>query len=326
MERAETADQLICGCAELTAEGIGALVARYPAASFDQFLERSGAGRECTACMLDLEYLFTEAPRDATASARLAHNDDVAPAVSLKQRLYAMLDSVPIKVPINVTNCMPVFYGAGIQQYLWMANHSLLYDGVGGEHPFRVRYRLRDGAGREFHRARLTLEPDSELRQDLSACFPASDALAVGSITLDRFAAAPTVRGTTRPQIEIVGPHSATSLHFQAPGHDQIRSSRTPWRPDVECGLFTIVNTGPRPYHVAFSYWVNHDLGAPQLGAAQCTVPPRGAMLHEVELSDKAQAVLDSSLLQIRWQARGAGKLHFVCLTRDGERLSIDHL
>lgn len=326
MEQAETADQLICGCADLTREGIRALVARYPAASFDQIFERSGAGRECTACMLDLEYLFIEAPRDATATARLAQGDDAAPAVSLKQRLYAILDSVPIKVATNVTNCMPVFYGAGTHQYLWMANHSLLYDGAGGEYPFRVRYRLRDGAGREVHRARLTLEPDSELCQDLSTYFSASDVLAIGSITLDRFAAAPTVRGTTRPHIEIVSPRSATCLHFQAPGHDQTRSFRTPWRPDVERGLFTIVNTGPRPYQVAFSYWINDDLGAPQLGAALCKVPPHGALLHEVELSENAQAALASSLLQIRWQARGTGKLHFVCLTRDGERLSIDHL
>lgn len=327
MTETQTADQLICGCADLTREGIVDLVARHPSASFDQFLDVSGAGRECTACMLDLEHLFTEAPRDATAAARLAQgNDAVVPVTSLKQRLYAVLDSFPIMVPLSITNCMPVFHGGGIRQYLWMANHSLLYDGPGGERPLRVRYRLRDGGGREVHRARITLEPGGDLRHDLSSHFPDSDTLGVGSIALDRFASAPTVRGTTRPQTEIISPRSATSLHFQAPGYDQTRSFRTPWRPDVERGFFTIVNTGSRPYHVAFSYWVNDDLAAPQLGAAECTVPPHGAALHEVALPESAKAALGAGLLQIRWQARGAGKVHFVCQTRDGERLSIDHL
>ncbi len=58
-------DELLCGCANLSRDAFIAEVARRPTASFDTLLDVTGSGRECTACMLDLEYLFTESPRDA---------------------------------------------------------------------------------------------------------------------------------------------------------------------------------------------------------------------------------------------------------------------
>ena len=65
--RRGASDELLCGCANLTREDFVAEVARRPMASFDTLLDVTGSGRECTACMLDLEYLFTESPRDASA-------------------------------------------------------------------------------------------------------------------------------------------------------------------------------------------------------------------------------------------------------------------
>ena len=58
-------------------------------ASFDTLLDVTGSGRECTACMLDLEYLFTESPRDASVAGQLTNGDAAEPIrLSMKYRLY----------------------------------------------------------------------------------------------------------------------------------------------------------------------------------------------------------------------------------------------
>jgi len=108
--------EILCGCVDLSRSDFAALVADDPAAGFDTLLDRTGAGRKCTACMLDLEYLFTELPRDESAAKRLAVGDvAITPSLSFKRRLYALLDGIPLTVPQNVTNWMPVFYGGGIE-------------------------------------------------------------------------------------------------------------------------------------------------------------------------------------------------------------------
>jgi hypothetical protein len=55
-------------------------------------------------------------------------------------------------------------------------------------------------------------------------------------------------------------------------------------------------------------------------------IPRFGAPIHEVDLSGDAANALGGKFLRADWQTRGLGKLHFVCLARDGARLSIDHL
>jgi len=206
-----------------------------------------------------------------------------------------------------------------------MANHQLLYDGPGADSDVRVRFRLRDGSGTIVHDESRMLERDASFRLNLSSHFPRTADLSIGSIAIDRYAGGPMVRGTTRPQIEITCAKSAASLHFQAPAPDQTRSLRTRWRPDVERCLFSIVNSGRRPYTVEFTYQTDNGREPQSLGAAECVVPPHGAVLHEVTLPVDANAKLGDGLLLLKWRTRGEGKLHFICMTRDGERLSIDH-
>ena len=317
--------KLLCGCANLTEADFAALVASHPAADLDTLLDASGAGRQCMACMLDLEYCFTALPRDAAATKRLAAGRASAPA-SFKQRLYRLLDRVPVQLPRSVTQVMPLFHGASVEQFLWIVNQPMLFDGPGADQPFDIRYCVRDASGSVVRRDRRKLEPGGCLRVNLSRFFAPTKELAIGSVAVDRFAAHPTVRGTTRPQTEILFPRSAASLHLQGAGYGQDHDFRTAWRPDVEQYMFTIVNAGRKPFDVAFTYHVDGDDRTEPLGADDRIVPPYGAALHEVTLPDAAATMLKDKLLRIHWRSRGYGKLHFVCMTRDGERLSIDHL
>lgn len=277
--------------------------------------------------MLDLEYLFTELPRDAVAAKHLAAGGaERTPRRTLKAALYGVLDRWSPPLPLNMTNWMPVFHGGGMEQFLWMANHSLLYEETGGECDFDIRYCLRDKTGGTVWRDRLPLNRDTEIRVDLSEHFPPSPEIEIGSIALDRYAMHPTVRGTTRPQTEVVSKQSAATLHFQAAGHDQDKSFRAAWHPNVERLLFTIVNASSAPFRVIFGYWPNTRVTGAPLARVEHTLPPFGTALHEVELPAGAAEDLNGEMLLIRWRTHGYGKLHIVSMARDGNRMSIDHV
>lgn len=149
-------DNLLCACAELSRERAAAVLAASPGEPFDAFLAATGAGGTCTACMLDLEHFFVEAPRDAMPQIAVSGAAE-RKAVSLKARLYALLDRLPPKLAYNRSNWMPVLYGVGVRTYLWIANHSLLYVDQNELSDFDIRYTIRNEAGNVIHRGRELL-------------------------------------------------------------------------------------------------------------------------------------------------------------------------
>lgn len=314
-------DEVLCACIGMgRKEAIGRLAAA-PEQSFDAFLAATGAGQVCTACVLDLEYLFITAPRPESASVQ-ARDVPVA-KTSLKQRVYRQLDRFSPLTPNNRTNWMPVLYGQGIQQYLWLSNHPLLFEAGSGETGFRISYTVRDSAGRVVLRGNDALDVGGMMRVCLTQWLPASDHVMLGSIAVDRLAKRPGVRGTTRPQVEVVTRSGAASLHFQAPNRGY-RSSVSFWsKPDSERTFFTAINCSKQPLKVRLSYALAETEGAVLtneeylLSGYECRLieaaPPA--------IGDAAGALITANL----WTS-GYGKLHLMIADPDLSRLSLDHL
>lgn len=218
---------------------------------------------------------------------------------------------------------MPVLYGAGVEQFLWMANHPLLYDGDGIA-DFDIRFKIRNGAGEIVFEGRETLPKGAAFRHDLSRHLDSGEALAVGSIQLDRFAKQPGVRGTTRPQIEVVTRKAAASLHFQAPtqAYDKVIAVRP--RPGEERLLLTAVNCSRRTLEVTV------DIAPPgsreAIAVMKRTIAPFAAELIEPSISAAAFDHSIGGLLELRFRTNGFGKLHIVSAVSDLSRLSLDHL
>ena len=61
MARMDGDEEVVCPCVALTRTELEDLVASDPEISFDNLLGRTGAGSHCTACLLDLEYRYTNA-------------------------------------------------------------------------------------------------------------------------------------------------------------------------------------------------------------------------------------------------------------------------
>lgn len=311
--------EVLCACVSLTRKAAAERLAAQPAQSFEQFLARTGAGQDCTACMLDLEYFFVETPRQAASAAR-AEAEMPRARQSLKKRLYAFLDRLPPKLAFNRSNWMPVLAGGGARQFLWMANYPLLFGERRDMADFDVRFTVRDGGGAVVHRGRERLPINGVLRHDLSQYLPApaGDGFAIGSVQVDRYALRPAARGTTRPQTELVMSRGASSLHFQAatPRYDEYLS--LPAGRDDETHFLSVLNCAPRPFRLTIE-----RSGAGASAPTVVELAPHQARL--VEISQPLQPD-EGDLATLRFRSEGLGKLHLVIVNRRLGRVSFDHL
>ena len=127
LSAAPATDQIVCACKNLTYGTLSELA--DSTGSFDEVMEKSGAGQECTACLLDLEYYFglTQVGIGWQGGKR-APNVNRADSPKLRHRIFALLDGLSPLSPQRLRDLGPILRGEGISQHLIIANHSLLFD------------------------------------------------------------------------------------------------------------------------------------------------------------------------------------------------------
>ncbi len=327
---------IACSCVGLTVGDVRRVMAESGQIDFDRLQDITNAGRKCTACLLDLELLFVDSSRHAArpgpgaASERESGHDQVR---TLKQRLYGILDSLPVFVPFHEPNFMPLLHGPGISTRLWLANYSLLY---GADLPpeFTVRIRVRDGAGNIVRAEERRLAPQSELRFEASRFLPAADdvtpygrfGISAGSLEVDRIAGRPGVRGTTRPQVEFVSPGGSSTLHTQGLGKTMNRRFTCYHRPDVERIFFTVISDADEPRRVGLRVREMTDTGPTRLLLSRDTiVPARGTGIVPLRL-DGEPDIPGGALVECHIEGALGGKVHAVCGAPDFSMLSFDHI
>ncbi|MFO0996035.1 MAG: (2Fe-2S)-binding protein [Alphaproteobacteria bacterium] len=323
-------DEMICGCFDLTLGAYQDFLRANPGIGFDEMMWRTKAGTKCTACTLDLEYHYVATAREGVqpSDMKRAPVGIDRPVVAGKAALYKAIDSISPQVAQPFSNVMPILVGHGIDEFVCVDNHSLLYEHEICAPDMRVDLEVRDSEGRlRFHHEDV-VKGEASLRINVSRHLPAtSGTLGIGSVTIARQALKPGYRGTTRPQIEIVAPRAACALHSQA-------ATRAPegWftclhRSEDERIFLTLVNAGDRDLSMELAYPIID--GAPFTSKPEIhivPVPPRGARLHEVTLPREQYAHLVDRPINIRWRAEGQYKVHVVCATPSLDRFSIDHL
>lgn len=315
---------ILCGCAALSRSQARHQLDKSPEQSFDEFLRATNSGSTCTACMLDLEYFFVETPRRERPTT-FDDSRSVEAKIPLKQLIYGMLDSFAWQLPYNRTNWMPVFYGAGFDQYLWMTNRDVLFGETDLTVDFIVKFAIRDETGKVLRREKFSLKRGQSRRVNLSEGMPSSDVLRIGSIALDRFGRRPGLRGTTRPQTEIVGPSGASSLHFQAAGRRYSADIALCVTPNSEKVGFSAVNAGPDTVTIRLRYFGAQD--GIKLKEEQFALPPFACRLHWVDLPEIGQSGATTSLVVLaNYEGIGLSKMHLVIADADLGRLSLDHL
>jgi len=325
--RAMRADML-CPCTDMTHRDFAAFLSANPGLSFEEVMMRTGAGRNCTACTLDLEFGFAEAGRgDVEARAGA-----VAPLVQtqrtgFKGALYRTIDGMAPLVSSRTETWSPVLHGRGISQRLWIANHRLLFEkAAAGPVPHTAEVTVRDGDGAVRHARKYDVPVDDVLDLDLSRHLAGrgdSAALAVGSIQLVQQWTRPGLRGTTRSQIEIATPDAVCAVHTQAPGPAAQHRFTALHRPDEERLFYTVVNPSPR---ALTGETTTRLAGREEQAVESFAVPGYGAAIREVRPPEAGPSVAAGSAIDLAWQIYGPHKLHILCASPALDRFSIDHL
>ena len=326
-------NDIVCGCADLSVGRFRMERASHPEESFDGLLTRIGAGKSCTACLLDLEYLYTStSAHGGTTDTKDLLRRGPEPKRTVKQRVYDFLDGLGPQVPYPLEGVAPILIGAGIEQRLTIASHSLNFEGQIAAPPIVHDVSIYDAEGKPRGRHRNRIEAGESWRLRLTDAFPeaarASDVLAVGLMKVKWRFCAPGMRGNARPQIEINAQSGSCAVHTQRAGGALDRQGTLISRPTAQRLFLTIVNPTRRVTNGYFQYPFLGDDGAataPQTHRVQ--VAAKGASIHEIVLDGEMASCFMGKPMIVRAVMNNPGhKMHVLYTAPDLSRISIDHL
>ncbi|MBL8664884.1 MAG: (2Fe-2S)-binding protein [Candidatus Odyssella sp.] len=322
-------DDVLCSCNNFTAHDLARFVADNDAPDFDALLARTGVGNRCSACLLDLEYRFCELTLQRAAAAPISATAARPEKLSLKRRLYRLVDGLaPMVHGSRLFNqVVPVVRGDGIEQFLWIANRSRFFTGGECAPALRVRIWIRDPNGRVLAVERHHVAPESDIRIALSGHLPAAtgERLSAGSAEIELRWARPGRRGTTRPQVEIVSRRGTCSVHSQATGIQPESWLTVQWRPREQRYLFLLLNGETRPAEVEFCY--PFDVAGVEVPTpVRLTLPPKGTRLYELQLGAEAGLRLEGKSFAVRYRCTSRWKLFAIIASPALDRMSIDHV
>jgi hypothetical protein len=320
--------ELICGCAAITLARYYEFIGSNPALGFEAVLKETGAGQVCTACLLDLEHHYVRAIHERaprTKTGRAAGRK--ARSTSLKRRLYSLVDGVSPSIPYRLRSVAPVLYGGDVTEWLWISNHSMMFEQKVVAPTFRVTMILRNRRGGVVSRVEALVRAGESLRRDLSSPLAAASQesikdLRVGWLELIRRGEGPGLRGTTRPQFEIEAPCGTCAVHTQAATPPTASGLSLRLRPAEDRTFLTVLNTEAKPLQFRLS------IAAPELAAPEqrlVEVAPRGVELIELTLPAGVEMGTDGLLADVSWSANRTFKVHVLYASLGLDQFSVDH-
>ncbi len=321
----DSSEPIICTCVEMTKSDFVAAIGRHPELDFEALMEKTGAGMRCTACRLDLELAYTENFGRVAGASKQYKGGASKAAPSLKARFYAWLDRMAPMTSLRLSNTVPVLRQAGVRQHVVVCNDPPLYAEAAPPEPTRVRIIVRDGQGRVCADQSHDVTAERPLDVDVAAFLPepANGEPGLGSVEVIRSWRKPALRGTTRPQIVIEAPGGCGAVHTTAPNGPGATWYSALARRGEDRILLGVVNPSSRPLHVQFHY--PYAPGHQASSHGEATLPPHGALLHEVSLNEAENAALFGKPFSMRCDANGAHKVYLLTASPGLDRFSVDH-
>lgn len=324
MMLADPDNPLVCLCMEITrADFLGAMTENRNL-EYGALLEKIGAGMKCTACRLDLELLYTDNFDRCVGQIATTQTLNTDKKLSIKDRLYKLLDRFSPMVPRRLSNTVPVLRHKGVRQYVLVCNDPPLYQNTLPE-PLDLRLILRDAGGRIRADQQYVVTTDRPLDLEVSELLPASpdNQPTIGSIQVMRSWRHPTQRGTTRPQILIEAPGGCSAVHTTGPNGPGATWFTCLARPGEDRALLGIVNPIGTKLKISISYPFAEGVSPEERETV--TVPAHGSILHEVRLPEATAAVLREKPFGVKCEAEGMHKCYLITASPELDRFAIDH-
>lgn len=332
MESTRQSAESLCECKNFSLADLSALLSQEPTLDFESILRRSGAGTSCTACLLNLEYHYTELQKHNDAFRTSFRTSQAKGKKSLKRRVFDFIDGLCPPMRMNLSNLMPVLAGTDIRQSVLVANDANFYGADAVPDDATVELTIRNADGKRMLQRQFRVSPEHPLDFDVSECLAgeptvsAEIPLSIGSVDVRRWWDRPTVRGTTRPQIIIDGPGGCGGVHTQGsrPRGDTYYS--TLYRPTEDRVFISYNNCSNRPVNIrlAYPFLRNTDPHLDVVSLAD-TIPTFGVRLFEICPPGNLPGLREGDAYDIHCHADGPYKALIFNAPPDLSHFSVDH-
>ncbi len=326
--------EILCACLDFTKSDMARIIGQNSELGFEEILTKTGAGGKCTACLLDLEWAFSVLYSEHPSKAENGGGGEVKSAGSkepFRRKFYKLIDSISPVVPLRLQSPMPVLFGRDIESFALMANHSLMFEKMICAPPFEFSLIVRDEEGKVIDRITSNVAREAFSRVNVSNVLlerKPNTELGIGSVEILQQASFPGIRGTRRPQIEIVTKSAAAALHGQAPYKAAASSSFVcPNQPADNHSYITIVSVSDAPLTLEVTFPIDlipSDLIRPLKKVI--VVPPHGARIVALMLEPAQSEAFGEPIMTVNWKASGRQKVHLVTASASHDRIALDHL
>jgi bacterioferritin-associated ferredoxin len=326
--------ELICTCFEYSQQDLEALLATDPTLGFEGLLEKTGIGSKCAACLLDAEFAFSVIhanPTSEPSARRKLLSKKTDEQTPFRRRIYRFLDRLAPDVALDLLSTMPVIFGREIESFAMMANNSFMYEGEVCAPDYSFDLTVRDCMGNVVDRFSRLVKQETYERvclTDRLRVIHSESEISIGSVEIRQKAKRAGIRGTRRPQLEIVTPQAASALHGQAPYKmPAARAFVAPNRPEDDHPFLSIVSNSDDPVSLELNFPLELTSdNSHSMMRREVIVPPRGARLESLLLDDKVAERFDFPVMTVGWKASGPQKVHLVASSPSYDRISLDHL
>lgn len=272
--------EIVCACVNMNYAQMNKELSAGNGENFEDFLQRTGAGQKCTACLLDLEFHYAQNPYHKTSQER--NFDKIQKTTfSLKKYIFDFIDKISPLRSFPLSEWSPVLSGPGIEQWVSISNHHLLFSPEKTSlSPCAALIELRDSEGRRRYKKRHIIQPGAHLRLKISDYLEKDTSLRIGNVRIARRFLTSGLRGATRPHIEVDTYNGTCGLHLQGILGGTSNFMHLPYSPDERL-FFAAINCQNRPIRMSFTYPLETEDSFKEF----IVIPAFGARLHEVNLS-----------------------------------------
>lgn len=323
-------DDIICVCADLTLGQMYDSIAEN-GFGFQEMLDATESGNVCTACLLNMEYQFAQIPADVYRSGTTKSKHAKRQVRrSLKRWLFDAIDFISPKVSFYLSNSAMVIRGRAVEQYLIIANDSRFFLDKEVAPTVNIKVVVTDETGKIQHSKVYKACANEQFLLKVSDFIPESESaseLSCGHLNVTRWFDDVGFRGTTRPQIMLIGDAGAGGVHTQATRGPIENWFSCLYQPDGEILFIGFSNESQKTLDLSIAcYGLNTDIDAP-LEVYEVEVEPGHSLLHKVVVKSENRDALINDVMRLRIVSKKPGK-RTLCLmssSKNLDRISMDH-
>jgi bacterioferritin-associated ferredoxin len=315
-------EEILCYCNDVKVNYIRKIIEEKPDISFNDLQDISNAGKNCTACILDLEDVFI----NRTASENLKDKNFLKKKFfknGLKKTIYNFIDFISPSIPIVINNFFPVLFCRNLENFIWVANFSNLYEFDKNLVEHDIILFFYNTHGKLIWKKKFFLKKKTDLKIKIPTHLLKSQndkEIEHGWLHLKKKAKKKGYLGTTRPQIQYITNLACCAVHGQDIKEIYGGSHSFVYNNNSERQFLSFFNIGSKATNLEIMLLKKE--GA-ILNLFKISLDSLNSFLYEIKLEHLGINKFET--INIRWSGLGMYKCHVIITDMNLSRFSVDH-